>query len=67
MSVKRCHIELDPDYEDVSEIQNKKRKKFEEGGKCKFWIYWQTVIIASGHLQKEKKKYADQDDFAVKI
>lgn len=32
MSTKRTHIELDPDYEDVSEVQNKRRRVLEEGG-----------------------------------
>ena len=32
MAQKRHHVDLDPDYEDVSEIQSKKRKVYEEGG-----------------------------------
>ncbi|XP_045207821.2 YEATS domain-containing protein 2-like isoform X2 [Mercenaria mercenaria] len=33
MTSKRSHIELDPDYEDVSEVQNKRRRVLEEGAK----------------------------------
>ena len=32
MTTKRSHIEIDPDYEDVSEVQNKRRRVIEEGG-----------------------------------
>jgi hypothetical protein len=32
MTAKRSHIEIDPDYEDVSEVQNKRRRVIEEGG-----------------------------------
>lgn len=33
MSTKRSYIEIDPDYEDVSEVQNKRRRVLEEGAK----------------------------------
>lgn len=34
MATKRAHatIEQDPDYEDVTEVQTKRRRKLEEGG-----------------------------------
>ena len=32
MSQKRSHIDLDPDYEDVSDRQNKRQRVLEEGG-----------------------------------
>ena len=32
MSIKRSHFDLDPDYEDVSDRQNKRQRVLEEGG-----------------------------------
>ena len=32
MSKKRSHIDIDPDYEDVSDQQNKRQRVLEEGG-----------------------------------
>ena len=36
MSKKRSHIDIDPDYEDVSDQQNKRQRVLEEGGNDKY-------------------------------
>jgi hypothetical protein len=37
MAVKRGHIDLDPDYEDVSEQQTKRQRVLEEDGSFNFF------------------------------
>ena len=37
MAVKRGHIDLDPDYEDVSEQQTKRQRVLEEDGLFNFF------------------------------
>lgn len=40
MAVKRGHIDLDPDYEDVTEQQSKRQRVFEEDGLYHFTRYY---------------------------
>ena len=35
MATKRSHIDIDPDYEDVTKAQNKRQKVLEDDGKIK--------------------------------
>ena len=54
MSKKRSHIDIDPDYEDVSDQQNKRQRVLEEGGNdnvpgshgyCKFGNFRKVLIF----------------------
>ena len=54
MSKKRSHIDIDPDYEDVSDQQNKRQRVLEEGGNdnvpgyhgnCKFGNFHKVLIF----------------------
>ena len=42
MATKRSAVELDPDYEDVTEQQNKRQKTLENDGKAVYMYQSQT-------------------------
>ena len=45
MTTKRSHIEIDPDYEDVSEVQNKRRRVIEEGGVSIYVDFKNSLLV----------------------
>ena len=58
MSKKRSHIDLDPDYEDVSDRQNKRQRVLEEGGITQNILTPQLLTIVRNltHCSLETRK-----------
>ena len=60
MAVKRGHIDLDPDYEDVTEQQSKRQRVFEEDGLYHFTRYYikkKTTNAGIINLQNFRNTY----------
>ncbi|XP_052258824.1 YEATS domain-containing protein 2-like [Dreissena polymorpha] len=56
MAAKRQHIEMDPDYEDVSEVQSKRRRLLEEGAAAATKKKISSIIDKQFNLEVENKE-----------